>query len=69
MKDVRVVIAVITLLRHLCWICLFAFLAQIAYNIAPSVAESCRPQFITQFDSTQFDHTKAHHRRGAEPEN
>jgi hypothetical protein len=37
---------------------LFAFLAQIAYNIAPSVAESVRPQFIAKIDTTGFDHTR-----------
>ncbi len=57
MNDVRVVLAVIVLLRHLCWICFFAFMAQIAYRLAPYVAESVRPQFVTVFDSTLFDHT------------
>lgn len=58
MSDVRVTLAVITLLRHLCWIFLFAFIAQAGYNLAPLVAQSVRPVFVTTYDSTSFDHTR-----------
>ncbi len=64
MKDVRVVLAVITLLRHLCWICFFAFMAQIAYRMAPMVAESVRPQFNALIDTNGFEHSRPRPQHG-----